>query len=116
MAAKSVGCDHQDEDMIIIYARLGWHRSPGSWGLLDGGRSFVRGQQRGSAKHLWHDRVTGQSKFVDHERHELRFRNYAATTSDDPAWKMVGTGDFNQDGQPEIAWQNETTGQPAFGS
>ena len=28
-----------------------------------------------------------------------------------PAWKVVGTGDFNDDGEPDILWQNASTGQ-----
>ncbi len=28
-----------------------------------------------------------------------------------PAWRAVGTGDFNKDGNSDILWQNKTTGQ-----
>jgi FG-GAP repeat len=28
-----------------------------------------------------------------------------------PSWKAVGTGDFNQDGNADILWQNTSTGQ-----
>jgi hypothetical protein len=28
----------------------------------------------------------------------------------DPSWKIVGTGDFNGDGKPDILWQNHSTG------
>ena len=62
---------------------------------------------------LWHDRVTGQGKLWIMNGTNFVSEIALPTTSDDPAWKMVGTGDFNQDGQPDIAWQNETTGQPA---
>jgi len=26
-----------------------------------------------------------------------------------PGWKVVATGDFNGDGQPDLVWQNEAT-------
>ena len=26
-------------------------------------------------------------------------------------WKIVGTGDFNSDGKPDILWRNTSTGQ-----
>jgi fructose-specific phosphotransferase system IIC component len=32
----------------------------------------------------------------------------------DTNWVMAGTGDFNGDGQADILWQNETTGQRAL--
>ena len=28
-----------------------------------------------------------------------------------PEWKAIGTGDFNNDGRPDILWQNQSTGQ-----
>jgi hypothetical protein len=28
--------------------------------------------------------------------------------SDDPGWKMIGTGDFNHDGKQDIIWQHST--------
>ncbi len=28
----------------------------------------------------------------------------------DPNWKIVGVGDFNQDGHPDLAWRNTATG------
>ena len=28
----------------------------------------------------------------------------------DTNWKIVGTGDFNNDGKPDILWQHQTTG------
>ncbi len=28
-----------------------------------------------------------------------------------PAWKAIGTGDFNKDGSSDILWQNTSTGQ-----
>ncbi len=31
-----------------------------------------------------------------------------------PAWKAIGTGDFNQDGQSDILWQNINSGQASI--
>jgi uncharacterized repeat protein (TIGR03803 family) len=35
----------------------------------------------------------------------------AASANPGPAWRAVGTGDFNDDGLSDILWQNPTTGQ-----
>jgi hypothetical protein len=35
----------------------------------------------------------------------------ALSVSPGPAWRAVGTGDFNGDGHSDILWQNTTTGQ-----
>lgn len=31
--------------------------------------------------------------------------------SGNPGWSVVGTGDFNGDGVPDLVWQNNSTGQ-----
>jgi hypothetical protein len=31
----------------------------------------------------------------------------------DPAWKVVGSADFNGDGQPDLLWQHQTMGAVA---
>ena len=33
------------------------------------------------------------------------------TPNPGPAWKAIGTGDFNEDGNSDILWQNASTGQ-----
>jgi hypothetical protein len=33
------------------------------------------------------------------------------TPNPGPAWRAVGTGDFNKDGNSDILWQNKSTGQ-----
>jgi hypothetical protein len=33
------------------------------------------------------------------------------TTVTDPAWTIVGTADFNMDGNPDILWRNTTSGK-----
>ena len=33
------------------------------------------------------------------------------TPNPGPAWKAIGTGDFNKDGKSDILWQNANTGQ-----
>lgn len=63
---------------------------------------------------LWHNRVTGQTKVWIMKGTNVVSEVALPTTADDPAWKPVGTGDFNQDGQPDIAWQNERTGRVAI--
>jgi hypothetical protein len=35
----------------------------------------------------------------------------AVTPNPGPAWKAIGTGDFNKDGDSDILWQNTSTGQ-----
>jgi hypothetical protein len=32
-------------------------------------------------------------------------------TASGQAWKIVGVGDFNGDGKPDILWRNTSTGQ-----
>ena len=61
---------------------------------------------------LWRNMSTGQLY--------IQFFNIASTPSSgtflawsepDPAWKIVGTADFDGDGQADIVWWNSTTGQ-----
>lgn len=62
---------------------------------------------------LWHNKVTGGTRvWVMNGTNTVNEITLPAT-SDDTTWKPVGTGDFNGDGQPDIVWQNETTGQNA---
>jgi hypothetical protein len=35
----------------------------------------------------------------------------AALATEPISWKIVGSGDFNGDGKPDILWQNSVTGQ-----
>jgi uncharacterized repeat protein (TIGR03803 family) len=61
---------------------------------------------------LWQNTATGQASIWE-----------TANGSDDllgggpvspnpgPAWKAIGTGDFNKDGDSDILWQNKNTGQ-----
>jgi hypothetical protein len=37
--------------------------------------------------------------------------NWLASTTDVAGWRVVGTGDFNGDGQPDLVWQNDATWQ-----
>jgi hypothetical protein len=60
---------------------------------------------------LWHNKSTGENTLWT-----VRGSNFVSATalpvnSDDPKWQMVGTGDFNKDGNLDILWQNQSTGQ-----
>jgi hypothetical protein len=58
---------------------------------------------------LWHHKNSGLNKVwvmtggttFDHEIS-------LPPNSDDPGWKMIGTGDFNHDGKQDIIWQHST--------
>ena len=41
----------------------------------------------------------------------LRIGGGAVSINPGPAWKAVGTGDFDHNGLSDILWQNPSTGQ-----
>jgi hypothetical protein len=62
---------------------------------------------------LWHNKATGETKLWTVNGTTVTTTTALPTTTDDLNWKMIGTGDFNHDGNPDIVWENEVTGQNA---
>lgn len=62
---------------------------------------------------LWHNKATGGTRVWIMNGTSFATETLLPTTSDNLAWRAVGTGDFNRDGDPDIVWQNESTGQNA---
>jgi hypothetical protein len=65
----------------------------------------------GQADYLWRNPASGQNGIWLMDA----FGNIRATTGlpliADAAWKMIGPGDFNQDGKADILWYNTATGR-----
>ena len=60
---------------------------------------------------LWQHQATGADSVLADER--VTLAELATVTPNrvrDTNWKIVGVGDFNRDGQPDILWQHQTTG------
>jgi hypothetical protein len=61
---------------------------------------------------LWHHRLSGEIVVWHMSGAVLASGTFTTPSSlSDTAWKIVGTGDFNQDGRVDIAWRNGTSGQ-----
>ncbi len=61
---------------------------------------------------LWQNQATGDV-LVWYMMDDHTVKTYGApfVRVSDTNWKIVGTGDFNVDGHPDIVWQNQRTGQ-----
>jgi hypothetical protein len=62
---------------------------------------------------LWHNKATGGNKLWTMNGTRVGAETLLPSTPDDLGWKLVGTGDLNRDGDPDIVWHNEITGQNA---
>src|SRR5258706_4483227 len=60
---------------------------------------------------LWHNKTTGQNRVWFMSGTNWTSESALPSTSDDLGWKMIGTGDFDHNGYPDILWQNENTVQ-----
>ena len=59
---------------------------------------------------LWQNQNTGQASIWEMDGSALAGGG-PVTPNPGPAWKAIGTGDFNKDGYSDILWQNQNTGQ-----
>jgi hypothetical protein len=68
---------------------------------------------------LWHNGITGETSlwFMDHTN-QIGFKlltnpdfTNEVSRPDSSGWQIAGTGDFNNDGIPDILWHNGVTGQ-----
>jgi microcystin-dependent protein len=59
---------------------------------------------------LWQNTSTGQASIWEMNGDTL-VGGGPVTPNPGPAWKAIGTGDFNKDGDSDILWQNTDTGQ-----
>jgi hypothetical protein len=62
---------------------------------------------------LWRNSATGQNSVWYMNGPSWTGSYDMITTVPDPNWKIVGTGDFNGDGKPDIIWRHSATGQNA---
>src|SRR5690349_4079787 len=62
---------------------------------------------------LWHNKNTGENRVWIMNGTSFLSEAALAGIPDDLGWKMIGTADMNRDGQPDIVWQHEVTGQNA---
>src|SRR6478609_11328606 len=62
---------------------------------------------------LWHNKATAENRVWIMNGTTFTSETPLPATTDDFGWRLVGTGDFNQDGNADIVWQNENTGQNA---
>ena len=59
---------------------------------------------------LWQNTNTGQASIWEMSGNSL-IGGGPVTPNPGTAWKAIGTGDFNKDGDADILWQNTSTGQ-----
>ena len=62
---------------------------------------------------LWHNKATGATRVWIMDGITFASEVALPSTADDVAWKPGGTGDLNRDGEPDVVWHNERTGQNA---
>ncbi len=62
---------------------------------------------------LWQNTSTGQASIWGMNESAL-VGGGPVTPNPGPAWKAIGTGDFNKDGNSDILWQNASTGQASI--
>src|SRR5436853_145281 len=62
---------------------------------------------------LWHNKTTAANRVWIMNGSNFASEVALPATSDDLGWKVIGTADFNGDGEPDILWQNQITGQNA---
>jgi uncharacterized repeat protein (TIGR01451 family) len=61
---------------------------------------------------VWQNDTTGQlTVWYMGGAQGATFQGWNYLSGPVPGWKVVGTADFNGDGQPDLVWQNETTGE-----
>jgi FG-GAP-like repeat len=64
---------------------------------------------------LWQNATTGQVAVWEIASFsEQPVGGGAVTQNPGPSWKAIGTADFNDDGHPDIRWQNASTGQASI--
>lgn len=60
---------------------------------------------------LWHHQETGKLTTWHMNGPNVLFSRYLTPDAADPSWKVRGSGDFNGDGEPDLVWQNISTGE-----
>jgi len=69
----------------------------------------------GKPDFIWQSQVTGQVRYW--LMNGLTLQSYGALNNDlpnDPSWKIVGVFDLDGDGQTDLIWQSQVTGQVAY--
>ena len=66
----------------------------------------------GNSDLVWQNQTTGQiGAWFMNGTSLIKITYFNPARAADANWKIVGTGDFNDDGRPDLVWQNQTTGQ-----
>ncbi len=80
-----------------------------AWKIVASGDFAGSGKQN---QLLWRNTTTGQV-FLQTVNYSGGFTQSGQIiyTEPNPAWQIVGTGDFNADGKSDILWRNDATGQ-----
>jgi probable HAF family extracellular repeat protein len=66
----------------------------------------------GKPDFIWHSQVTGQVRYW--LMNGLTLQSFGALNNDlpnNPSWKIVGVFDLDNDGQTDLIWQSQVTGQ-----
>lgn len=70
---------------------------------------LLKGAASSAARPLWQDSITGLTAcWLLDEQHSVVGATPIATTSS-KRWVLMGTGDFDNDGMPDILWRNTVT-------
>jgi hypothetical protein len=72
-------------------------------------RSDFNGDGRSDV--LWRNSSTGQNYLYPMDGLSIKASEGYLRTVADPAWRIVGVGDFDGDGKADILWRNSSTGQ-----
>lgn len=60
---------------------------------------------------VWRNRVTGQNSLWFLSVNNQQISGESLLSVPNPAWAIEGIGDYDGDGQDDLVWRNETTGQ-----
>jgi subtilisin family serine protease len=89
--------------------RLLYWPGSGSWDLQTAGN--ISGSGRSDL--IWRNYRTGELAFWNVNGASIVSSGFFYTLNNVPEWRIEGTGDFNNDGRPDLLWRNYSTGELA---